>query len=79
MRTRVKMEQDLDEIEFILPNGIVMNIQMSNIEDEGVPTLDIVFNKPMCTTSYMAEMIPSTPVGDKSNVLECMQIFIPLE
>ena len=79
MRMRVEMKDDLDEIELLLPNGIVMNIQMSDIDADSAPVLDIAFNQPICTTSYMDQLIPSTCVGDKENVLKCFQIFIPLE
>lgn len=76
MKKSVTLEQDGDVVEITLPNGKIVNIWYSDIEDDALPELDIELPEPMVANCWAKGLTPPFKVDD--HALECVQIVIPI-
>ncbi len=78
MKVKVKLEVDGDEVVIELPNGNKVSLVLSDIEDEALPELDIMFDRTL-TANLFKQGSPSVPHEDHTYASDFNQILVPLK
>lgn len=75
----VTFKEDNDVIRLTIPDGRVVDIHWSDIDDDALPELLITLPAPMVANCRLADMAPGKPLDGVPSAVLSLEIDIPIE